>query len=170
MTTVQIVLKRPSGVFMHDIGFYSPGLYDPRWSVCKGYKLARPVRFTAFANGAPERKAFTPSLISSYAMAWEDAKESPEWMDVYCHDTECPELCGRRLVWKVREDYAGNRDHHLALALWEIKSWWNYKEVNSIKVIRLRLYWVLRGVVGFKRLLARVRLRHAKSGEEKPIV
>jgi hypothetical protein len=132
MKKVVFVLKKaPGSVVLYDnYCDYGTGIYDPMWSVLRGYKICKRIRFTGF--------------IGKY-----------KYMDVMCLDITT-ELRGNHMVWKVSNDCQeirclGGHRHRNPL---------QHKQMNdTINVIRLRLYWVLRGIVGFKRLLARARIR-----------
>jgi len=167
MKKVVFVLKKaPGGVVYDNYNNYGPGHYDPMWSICRGYKTCKHIRFTGYIG-------------------------KMGWMEVICLDLTT-ELRGKHMVWKVSNDCQEIRcfDYDRISRITQIRCF-DYdriggrngrsnipiddidaivggldvtqKQINdNINVIRLRLYWVLRGIVGFKRLLARVRLRHKR--------
>ena len=143
MEAVVFILKEvPSTMSICDFG--PGGLYDPKWCMRWGRMKGTHLRFTGL-------------------------KGKLGYMEVLCHDKRCPELCGCHMVWKV------DIDCHELMRFWRTswspvktmsqKSAVSYDESGKdLLIIRLRFYWVMRGIVGFKRLIARIRIRRKTQG------
>ena len=140
---------------------------DPLWFILKGRALGRPVRF----KGLP--------IVSGYD------RDATRYRRVFCLDDTSPnlwrnhveQLLRHRMYWEVMfYDGFANR-----MGFCEIKRGCggNGKEAagpvaqghsreeqrflcNNVRVIRLRMYWVLRGIVTLKRMLERARVRRMK--------
>jgi len=123
---------------------------DPWWFVREGSATARPVRFKGIPPPWLERR---PSRVSC-------------WMRVYCLDypaTDCwqnstQQLLRRRMNWEVRFTAKPSIKRRVG-------GYYRCKQDllnRNVAVIRLRMYWVLRGIVTLKRLLLRVRMRRVK--------
>ena len=118
-------------------------LYDPRWSMQWGIDKETHLRFTG---------TWTRKGIGNF-------------MEVFCESESCPELYGRQMVWKVskccRELICYWRVPSSRVTHWATRETAvTYRESGKhLFIIRLRFYWVMRGIVGFKRLIARIRIR-----------
>jgi hypothetical protein len=121
-----------------DVG---PPLYDPRWSMQWATDKGTHLRFTGM---------WTHNGIGQF-------------MEVFCDDALCPELYGSQMVWKVskccrelicywRQPPSSYSFRHESAVTYE-------ESGKHLLIIRLRFYWVMRGIVGFKRLIARIRIR-----------
>ena len=90
------------------------------------------------------------------------------FMEAFCDDKLCPELYGKQMVWKV------SKCCRELICYWRVppsmtrvtspysttRTAVTYRESGKhLLIIRLRFYWVMRGIVGFKRLIARIRIR-----------
>jgi hypothetical protein len=119
---------------------------DPWWFVREGSAMARPVRF----------KGVVPPLAVGSC-----------WMRVYCLDyaaTDCwrnyfnQQLLRRRMNWEVRFTAEPSIKRKVGI-------YYRCKQEllnRNVVVIRLRMYWVLRGIATLKRMLFRVRRRRVK--------
>ena len=83
------------------------------------------------------------------------------YMEVFCNDDRCPELYENHMVWKISNDcsnvqrFWGNQGKlHGYPALVQY-----HESGRDLLIIRLRFYWVMRGIIGFKRILTRIRIR-----------
>ena len=132
--TVQFVLKKNPG---SNLRFkYGPDVYDPMWFICKEREIEKTIRFAG--------------LIGETG-----------WMEVHCYDAMWSFMFSSRMFWEVKQN--GKKIRCLTRRGRVINCSDSFKELNyNIKVIRLHVYWVLRGIVGFKLLLARVHMRHKK--------
>ena len=121
---------------------------DPLWFICKSREMERPIRF----KGVPQLGRVADGTV---------------WMQVYCLDQIATSSFKLRTMNRMN---------------WEVKftTNLNIKRVNkgyvnlvrerckqdllnkNVRVIRLRMYWVFRGIVSIRRLLARVHMRHKR--------
>jgi len=111
---------------------YGPDLYDPAWFTCMQAVEGGLIRFTGVVGS------------------------DGTWMDVSCDDTRWTFMLSTRMTWQARSDGGGLRlggEGQLRCTA----------ELNaSITMIRQYIYWTLRTIVWFKRLLFRIRMRHVK--------
>jgi len=112
--------------------------YPPIWFICKGEAIGRPIRFTGNYNNS--------SLDEMHVSCWDKI-----WQ--YMFDSNMSWYVKGDILQILLEKRRRGRGGRFGP---EVGS----KAINdNINVIRLRMYWVLRGIVGFKQLLARVHMR-----------
>jgi len=159
-----VLKKTPNSTFRLPRGtdVYHQGPWAPVWFINLGYEIERPIRFKAVAKPFLGR-------IGAY---------SNDWLRVYCFD-KIQHLTSYRnadiwnrgsflscaLDWKVMfisefGELNPRQGNHSKRGRMEVSLARNFLKDN-VQVIRLRMYWVLRGIVGFKRLLVRS-LRHKR--------
>jgi len=143
-----VLKKAPNSTANFNIGS-GRKICDPIWFINQGCEIKRPIRF----------KGVSPTSYSQYS----------NWMQVFCLDeipTDYWQYCIQLLLCKhmdwevkftggfgnIKRGVGGGDGTHTKRG----RKKQNFLHTN-VQVIRLRMYWVLRGIVGFKRLLARVR-------------
>ena len=138
------VLKKASDAtasfdYSGDWGFCT----DPLWFICKSREMERPIRF----KGVP----CTPN------------SDGTDWMQVYCLEQIATSGWMTHMNWVVNFTTNLNIKRVMKGYVNLVREKCKQELLNkNVRVIRLRMYWVLRGIVGFKRLLALVRMRHKR--------
>jgi len=145
----------------YEFDCYGMVVCDPLWFLLKGRALGRPVRF----KGLPS------------VGAWVGHRGATHWRRVFCLDDTAPnfwrdhveQLLRHRMYWEVMF-YDGFAN---SMGFCDIKRGCRVDRSrrrnseqrflrNNVRVIRLRMYWVLRGIVTLKRMLERARRRYEK--------
>ena len=173
MRTVAFILKRVPGMCFGDAAESS--LYDPSWALHWGEKNNTNLRFTGVLSPTEWMYSFRRGILGELV----PRRPHAEWMKVLCDDERCPELHGKHVVWKMHNTYSSIKrywacggadvdDHTLSLQRGGSRTfsagdghgavaYLNTGE--DIIIIRPCMFEVLRAVVMFRCLLARVRLR-----------
>ena len=138
-------------------------LLDPWWFVRKGREMGRSVRLKGVVPMFP---------VDNY-------RDYLSWTQVFCLDHVAAEdaveaaalrqLSYQRMEWEVRFTAKPNirrnvKGYH-GMDGWTVDPWDSRAEEilsRNMLVIRLRMYWVLRGIAALERMLFRVRRRLVK--------
>jgi len=121
-------------------GITGPSLYDPTWALHWGETNNTNLRFTGVLGHT-------------------------EWMEVFCDDERCSELHGKHVVWKMHRDCSSIQRYWACAPNYSPRSNPNPAAVaylntgEDIIIIRPCMFEVLRAVVMFRCLLARVRAK-----------
>jgi len=124
---------------------------DPMWFICKGCEMGRPIRFKAVSRYPDD------------TLVWDTA--SVAWKRVLCLEQIATSRWVNRMNWEVK--FTAN------LNIKRVTKGYSKRRVvidrpkqeflnSNVRVIRLRMYWVLRGIVTLKRMLERARVRRMK--------
>jgi len=153
-----VLKKAPNSTANFNIIGFGRTACNPIWFINLGHKIERPVRFKGVARPFLGR-------IGEY---------HSDWMRVYCLDKIQQDffLGGRcsfptDMFWEVMFTTSGlgrmdtRQGSHSKRGRREARHAREFLNEN-VQVIRLRMYWVLRGIATFERMLFRVRKRLVK--------
>ena len=124
----------------------------PLLLITLGEKIGKPIRFKGIGGTFPGREGH-------------DKRMKVYYFDKIDLSKYHQRLLSEKMDWEVFfRDELGRiflYGRHTRRGYWQARSASKFLDDNVL-VIRLKMYWVLRGIVGFKRLLSRCRLRREK--------